>query len=59
MNDLFSVKDKVALVTGGGQGIGLMIAQGLVEAGAKTYISSRKTEVIEKEAAALSKSGAD
>ena len=57
MNDLFSVKDKVALVTGGGQGIGLMIAQGLVEAGAKTYISSRKTDVIEKEAAALSKSG--
>ena len=57
MKDLFSVKDKVAVVTGGGQGIGLMIAQGLVEAGAKTYISSRKTEVIEKEAAALSKSG--
>ncbi len=57
MKDLFSVKDKVALVTGGGQGIGLMIAQGLVEAGAKTYISSRKTDVIEKEAAALSKSG--
>jgi NAD(P)-dependent dehydrogenase (short-subunit alcohol dehydrogenase family) len=57
MKDLFSVKDKVALVTGGGQGIGLMIAQGLVEAGAKTYISSRKADVIEKEAAALSKSG--
>ena len=57
MKDLFSVKDKVAVVTGGGQGIGLMIAQGLVEAGAKTYISSRKTDVIEKEAAALSKSG--
>jgi NAD(P)-dependent dehydrogenase (short-subunit alcohol dehydrogenase family) len=57
MKDLFSVKDKVALVTGGGQGIGLMIAQGLVEAGAKTYISSRKSDVIEKEAAELSKSG--
>ena len=57
MKDLFSVKDKVALVTGGGQGIGLMIARGLVEAGAKTYISSRKSDVIEKEAAALSKSG--
>ncbi len=57
MKDLFSVKDKVALVTGGGQGIGLMIAQGLVEAGAKTYISSRKSDVIDKEAAALSKSG--
>jgi NAD(P)-dependent dehydrogenase (short-subunit alcohol dehydrogenase family) len=57
MKDLFSVQDKVALVTGGGQGIGLMIAQGLVEAGAKTYIASRKAVVVEKEADALSKSG--
>lgn len=57
MKDLFSVKDKVALVTGGGQGIGLMIAQGLAEAGAKTYISSRKADVIERVAAELSKSG--
>ena len=57
MKDLFSVKDKVALVTGGGQGIGLMIAQGLTEAGAKTYISSRKSDVIDAVAADLSKSG--
>ena len=57
MKDLFSVQDKVALVTGGGQGIGLMIVQGLVEAGAKTYIASRKAEVVAKEAAELSKSG--
>jgi NAD(P)-dependent dehydrogenase (short-subunit alcohol dehydrogenase family) len=57
MQDLFSVKGKVAVVTGGGQGIGLMITQGLVEAGARTYISSRKLDVIESVAAELSKSG--
>lgn len=57
MKDLFSVKDKIALVTGGGQGIGLMVAQGLVEAGATTYIASRKADVIEQAASELSKSG--
>jgi NAD(P)-dependent dehydrogenase (short-subunit alcohol dehydrogenase family) len=57
MQDLFSVRDKVAVVTGGGQGIGLMIAQGFVEAGAKTYISSRKAETIDAVAKELSKSG--
>jgi len=57
MQDLFSVKDKVAVVTGGGQGIGLMITQGLVEAGAKVYISSRKAETVEGVAAELSKVG--
>ncbi len=57
MQDLFSIRDKVAVVTGGGQGIGLMIAQGFVEAGAKTYVSSRKADVIEGVAKVLSKSG--
>jgi NAD(P)-dependent dehydrogenase (short-subunit alcohol dehydrogenase family) len=55
--NLFSVKGKVALVTGGGQGIGLMIAEGLAGAGAKTYISSRKKDVIEEVAKELSKNG--
>jgi NAD(P)-dependent dehydrogenase (short-subunit alcohol dehydrogenase family) len=43
--DLFSVDGKVALVTGGSRGIGLMIARGLVAAGAQVVISSRKAEV--------------
>ena len=40
MKDLFSIAGKVALVTGGSSGIGLMIARGLVANGAKVYISS-------------------
>jgi NAD(P)-dependent dehydrogenase (short-subunit alcohol dehydrogenase family) len=58
MSDLFSIKGKVALVTGGSRGIGLMIARGYVEAGAKTYISSRKAAVCDEVAKELSKTGA-
>jgi NAD(P)-dependent dehydrogenase (short-subunit alcohol dehydrogenase family) len=57
MQDLFSVEGKVVVVTGGGQGIGRMIAQGFVEAGAKTYISSRKVDVIEAAAKEMGTSG--
>lgn len=57
MNNLFDVEGKIALVTGGSRGIGLMIAEGLVEAGVKVYISSRKREVCDREAARLSDKG--
>ncbi|MDX2171244.1 MAG: SDR family oxidoreductase [Deltaproteobacteria bacterium] len=57
MKDLFSIAGKVALVTGGSRGIGLMIARGYVEAGAKVYISSRKQSVCDEVAAELSKVG--
>ena len=57
MSDLFDVKGKVVLVTGGNRGIGEMIARGFVESGAKVYISSRKADVCEALAKELSKSG--
>jgi NAD(P)-dependent dehydrogenase (short-subunit alcohol dehydrogenase family) len=44
LGDLFGVKGKTALVTGGATGIGRMIATGLVQAGAHVMIASRKGE---------------
>jgi NAD(P)-dependent dehydrogenase (short-subunit alcohol dehydrogenase family) len=54
---LFSIAGKTAVVTGGSRGIGLMIARGFVEAGAKVYVSSRKADVCEQVAAELSEVG--
>ncbi|KAL6155883.1 putative secondary metabolism biosynthetic enzyme [Exserohilum turcicum] len=47
---LLSVKNWVAVVTGGGTGIGLMYAQALAANGAKVYITGRRQEVLEKSA---------
>jgi 2-deoxy-D-gluconate 3-dehydrogenase len=52
-DNLFSVRDKVVLVTGGSRGLGEMIAAGFLANGAKVYISSRKAEVCDATAARL------
>src|SRR3954463_15436208 len=44
--DLFDLSGKTAVVTGGTRGIGLMIARGLLQAGASVYISSRKADAV-------------
>ncbi|KAI1498020.1 hypothetical protein F5X99DRAFT_394893 [Biscogniauxia marginata] len=47
---LFSVKGWVAVVTGGGTGVGLMITQTLAANGAKVYITGRRADVLETSA---------
>jgi NAD(P)-dependent dehydrogenase (short-subunit alcohol dehydrogenase family) len=54
---LFDLTGKSALVTGGSRGIGLMIARGLLDAGARVAISSRKADACEAARAELAPHG--
>jgi NAD(P)-dependent dehydrogenase (short-subunit alcohol dehydrogenase family) len=54
---LFSLSGKTALVTGGSSGLGLVIAKGLLQNGAKVIISSRSKEKCDKALQELKKVG--
>ena len=57
MQELFSVEGKKAVVTGGTRGIGYMIAEGLLKAGAEVFISSRKADSCDEAALELGRLG--
>jgi NAD(P)-dependent dehydrogenase (short-subunit alcohol dehydrogenase family) len=53
IQELFDLSGRVALVTGGGRGLGEQIAHGLAQAGAAVALGSRKREACEEVAAEL------
>ncbi len=59
VQQLFDLKGKTALVTGGSRGLGLQMAQALGEAGARVMISARKADELESAVAELQAAGID
>lgn len=59
IQQLFDLKGKTALVTGGSRGLGLQMAQALGEAGARVMLSSRKEQDLIESAAVLKAAGID
>jgi len=57
LDSLFGLKGKTVLVTGGAKGIGRMISESLLQAGARVFISSRSVEGCETAAAEMAQHG--
>src|SRR3954451_7192060 len=57
MTDQFSVNGKVAIVTGGGRGIGPALSLGLAAAGASVVVASRSLDVCEATVTEIEKAG--
>ncbi|THH21380.1 hypothetical protein EW146_g139 [Bondarzewia mesenterica] len=57
ISNLFDVQGKTAVITGGGSGIGAMIAEAFVRNGAKVYIASRKENQLKEVSDYLNKTG--
>src|SRR5947209_7556457 len=55
--ELFSLTDKVAIITGASKGIGASIAQGFAKAGAKVVVSSRKQDAVDAVAREIESAG--
>lgn len=55
ISSLFNVEGKIVLVTGGGSGIGKMMASGFAANGAKVYIAARKEKQLQESVADINK----
>ena len=59
MSELFSLKGRIALITGSAQGLGFTIAKGMQEAGADIILSDVSQNALEKSRESLRASGHD
>ena len=57
VREMFDLRGKVAIITGGGRGIGLKMAEGLAEVGANIILCSRKVQACNKAVEDLAKLG--